>query len=63
VEAGVRKINYFTYMDKSGGNAVAEYLQTLKEGEPIFFSSIYMAARAAMQENVKGAMQVFALQK
>jgi hypothetical protein len=50
-------------MDKSGGNAVAEYLQTLKEGEPIFFSSIYMAARAAMQENVKGAMQVFALQK
>jgi fructose-bisphosphate aldolase class II len=63
VDAGVRKINYFTYMDKSGGNAVAEYLQTLKEGEPIFFSSIYMAARAAMQENVKGAMQVFALQK
>jgi fructose-bisphosphate aldolase class II len=63
VEAGVRKINYFTYMDKSGGSAVVEYLQTLKEGEPIFFSSIYMAARAAMQENVKGAMQVFALQK
>jgi fructose-bisphosphate aldolase class II len=63
VAAGVRKINYFTYMDKSGGNAVAEYLQTLKEGEPVFFSSIYMAARAAMQENVKGAMQVFALQK
>jgi fructose-bisphosphate aldolase class II len=63
VEAGVRKINYFTYMDKSGGNAVVEYLNSVKDGEPIFFSSIYMAARAAMQENVKGAMQVFALQK
>jgi fructose-bisphosphate aldolase class II len=63
VEAGVRKINYFTYMDKSGGNAVVEYLNSVKEGEPIFFSSIFMAARAAMQENVKGAMQIFALQK
>jgi fructose-bisphosphate aldolase class II len=63
VEAGVRKINYFTYMDKSGGNAVVEYLNSVKEGEPIFFSSIFMAARAAMQENVKDAMQIFALQK
>jgi fructose-bisphosphate aldolase class II len=63
VKAGVRKINYFTYMDKSGGNAVVEYLNGLKEGEPIFFSSIYMAARAAMKENVKGAMEVFALRK
>jgi fructose-bisphosphate aldolase class II len=50
-------------MDKSGGNAVVEYLNGLKEGEPIFFSSIYMAARAAMKENVKGAMEVFALRK
>lgn len=60
VDAGVRKINYFTYMDKSGGNAVAEYLKTLKDGEPVFFSSIFMAARAAMKENVQGAMKVFA---
>ena len=29
VEAGVRKINYFTYMDKSGGTAVREYLEKL----------------------------------
>lgn len=60
VDAGVRKINYFTYMDKSGGNAVADYLKTLKDGEPVFFSSIFMAARAAMKENVQGAMKVFA---
>ena len=25
IRAGVRKINYFTYMDKAGGNAAAEY--------------------------------------
>ena len=63
VEAGVRKINYFTYMDKAGGTAVAEYLKGLKEGQPIFFSSIFMAAREAMKENVKGAMKTFALKK
>ena len=60
VEAGVRKINYFTYMDKSGGTAVVDYLNSLKEGEPVFFSSIFMAARKAMKENVKSAMRVFA---
>lgn len=60
VDAGVRKINYFTYMDKSGGAAVVDYLSSLKADEPIFFSSIYMEAREAMKENVKSAMKVFA---
>ncbi len=60
VEAGVRKINYFTYMDKAGGNAAKEYIESLKSNEPVFFSSIYMAARDAMKENVKKAMTVFA---
>lgn len=60
VEAGVRKINYFTYMDKSGGTAVVDYIKGLKDGEPVFFSSIFMAAREAMKENVKSAMKVFA---
>ncbi len=60
VEAGVRKINYFTYMDKAGGNAAKEYIEGLKSNEPVFFSSIYMAARDAMKENVKKAMTVFA---
>jgi len=62
VDAGVRKINYFTYMDKSGGNAAADYIKGLKDGEPVFFSSIFMAARQAMKENVKDAMKVFAKQ-
>lgn len=60
IEAGVRKINYFTYMDKAGGNAAAQYLASLKEGEPVFFSSIAMAGRDAMKENVKRAMNMFA---
>lgn len=61
VEAGVRKVNYFTYMDKSGGAAAEKYLGSLKAGEPVFFSSIVEAARAAMKENVKTAMKMFAL--
>lgn len=60
IEAGVRKVNYFTYMDKSGGNAAADYLKTLDDMEPVFFTSISMAARDAMKENVKSAMLLFA---
>ncbi|MCR5747479.1 MAG: class II fructose-bisphosphate aldolase [Lachnospiraceae bacterium] len=59
IEAGVRKVNYFTYMDKSGGTAAAEYIKALEENDPIFFSSISMAARDAMKENVKAAMKMF----
>lgn len=62
IEAGVRKVNYFTYMDKSGGNAASDYINGLKENEPIFFSSIIAAGRAAMKENAKEAMKMFALQ-
>ena len=61
IRAGVRKINYFTYMDKAGGNAAAAYLKSLGEKEPVFFSSISMTARDAMKENVKEAMKMFAL--
>lgn len=62
IRAGVRKINYFTYMDKAGGNAAAEYLKSLGEKEPVFFSSISMTARDVMKENVKEAMKMFALE-
>lgn len=61
VQAGVRKINYFTYMDKSGGSACADYIGTLQKSEPVFFSSVIMEAQKAMKENVKEAMKTFAL--
>lgn len=61
VQAGVRKINYFTYMDKAGGNAAMAYINGLQAQEPVFFSSISMAARDAMKEDVKAAMRMFAL--
>ncbi len=59
INAGVRKINYFTYMDKAGGNAANECLRGLAGGEPAFFSTVSMAARDAMREDVKCAMMVF----
>lgn len=58
IRAGVRKVNYFTYMDKSGGSGAAEYINTVKAGEPVFFSSMIRAAQTAMKENVKEAMKL-----
>ena len=60
VDAGVRKINYFTYMDKAGGAAVTSYLNSLTENELVFFSSVFMAARDGMKADVSRAMKVFA---
>lgn len=61
IRAGVRKVNYFTYMDKSGGSAAARYIETVKEGEPVFFSSVIQEAEKAMKENIKEAMKMFAM--
>lgn len=61
IKAGVRKVNYFTYMDKAGGRGAADYLNAQKEGEPVFFSSLTLAGRDAMKEDVKAAMKMFAM--
>ncbi len=60
VAAGVRKINYFTYMDKAAGTALAEYVAGVEEGMPVFFTEAALRAGAAMKENIKEAMKVFA---
>ena len=60
IEAGVSKINYFTYMDKAGGAAAAEAIKGIPEGRPIFFSTVMRAAREAMKQDVMNAMKVFA---
>ena len=60
IQAGVRKINYFTYMDKAAGNAILEYINAIQDDKPIFFCDAVIAARKAMKENVKTAMKIFA---
>ena len=60
IKAGVRKINYFTYMDKAAGNAAAEYIASVKDGQPYFYSALRLKAMDAMKEDIKRAMLVFA---
>ena len=60
IEAGVRKINYFTYMDKAGGAAIKEYVDSVELGAPLFYSAASTAARTAMTQDVKEAMKRFA---
>ncbi len=60
VRAGVRKINYFTYMDKAAGAGLTQYMESVEEDMPIFFTEAIKYATAAMKENVKAAMKVFA---
>lgn len=59
IDAGVRKINYFTYMDKAGGYAVKEYINNRGNQEPLFYSDMVKAAGEGMKENVMAAMRVF----
>ena len=60
IGAGVRKINYFTYMDKAGGAAAEEAVKKMREANaPVFFSTISMAAREAMKQDVMKAIRVF----
>ena len=62
IQAGVRKINYFTYMDKAGGSAAGTYINSLEQASPLFLTEMITRARTAMKENVKTAMKTFAMQ-
>ncbi|MBE6608872.1 MAG: class II fructose-bisphosphate aldolase [Ruminococcaceae bacterium] len=54
ISLGIRKINYYTYMAKAGGNAVAEL------NDYTYFHDIELAAIDAMRRDVEKAMKVFA---
>lgn len=56
IKAGVRKINYFTYMDKAAGACMKEKANT--DLIP-FASELNLAARSVMKENLKTAISVF----
>lgn len=50
---GVRKINYFTYMDKAGGKGVSEVV-------PVnYFHEAAKAGQEAMQKDIEAAMRCF----
>lgn len=55
IELGIRKINYYTYMAKAGGNAVAEFK------DKTFYHDIEVAAIDAMKKDVMSAINVFSV--
>ena len=59
LRAGVRKVNYFTYMDRAGGLGAAEYLRRTPPGQPVFFTALAAAAQTAMREDIARAMRIF----
>lgn len=61
IRAGVRKINYFTYMDRAGGAACRDLIRISGKTDSVFYSEIAAAAGKAMKENVMQAMKSFAL--
>ena len=61
ISKGVRKINYFTYMDKDGGAKVREYLKKTDENAAVFYHDIVNWGREGMKENIRTAMRIFAM--
>ena len=56
IRAGIRKVNYYTYMSNAGTRAVKELLA----GQDVtFFHDLAFAAQKAMQADVEKAMTVF----
>ncbi len=54
ISLGIRKINYYTYMAKAGGNAAAAY------ENKTYFHDLAVAATQAMKENAAHAIDIFA---
>lgn len=58
IAAGISKINYFTYMSLSGGQAVKAYFDQ-NPGRDLRFDEIAEIGRVAMQADVEQAIEVF----
>lgn len=57
IDRGVRKINYYTYRAKAGGEYVKK--KCLEADGPVFFHDISCWARECMKEDVRHAIRVF----
>ena len=57
IQAGIRKVNYYSYMSKAGYNAAKEIIL---ENKTSYLHDVEYAAMSAMKEDVKRAIKVFA---
>ena len=58
IAAGIRKINYFSYMSNAGVRAVEALIA---EEHPKYFHALANAATAAMQADAEAAMDMFSM--
>ncbi len=58
IASGIRKINYYTYMAKAGGEA-ARCLADSRTGKPVYFYEIDDIGFEAMKQNAQSAMRMF----
>ena len=56
IRAGIRKINYYSYMSKAGYNAAAELIAS---GTSSYLHDVEFAAMKAMKEDVSHAIRIF----
>lgn len=57
IDAGIRKINYYSYMSKAGFNAAREVIES---GQTSYLHDVEFAAMRAMKADVEKAIKVFA---
>jgi fructose-bisphosphate aldolase class II len=56
INAGVRKINYYSYAAKAGAQAVKEYIDSTPN---LFYHDLTAVAKEAIKEDLKRAMKIF----
>lgn len=56
IQAGIRKINYYSYMSRAGYDAAKELME---KNKTLFFHDVVHAAMLAMEEDAKKAIKIF----
>lgn len=59
IQNGICKVNYYTYMNKSGGQAVYDYINNGLKSETVFFDELSMLATKKIKSQVKDAIRIF----
>ncbi len=61
IRAGVRKINYYTYMALAGGDGVKAQIKEEAFDGPVMYHDVVSRGVREMKENCKEAMRIFAM--
>ena len=63
ISKGIRKINYYTYMAKAGGQAIADRIESIRAEKgsdvPVYYHEVVSWGYEAMKADLKEAIKVF----